>query len=102
MSQKFAQLVDFETRRFDELKSLLDRFEEQMAGEPGGPTHRILLQDREQPGRYLAILEFTSYDDAMRNNERPEVARLNEQLTELCTRPPAFVNCDVKDVRELK
>ncbi|MEV1021620.1 hypothetical protein [Streptomyces sp. NPDC050264] len=102
MSQKFAQIVDFETRRFDELKSLLGRFEQEMAGESGGPTHRILLQDREQPGRYLAIIEFASYDDATRSNERPEVARLNEQLTALCTKPPAFINCDVKDVRELK
>ncbi|MGY0023201.1 hypothetical protein [Streptomyces sp. cg35] len=102
MSEKFAQIIDFETRRIDELRELLDRFEQQMSGTSGGPTHRIMLQDREQSGRYLAIVEFESYDDAMRSNARPEVARFNEQLTALCTRPPAFTNCDVKDVRELK
>ncbi|NEB78822.1 RNA-binding protein [Streptomyces sp. SID14478] len=102
MSQKFVQIIDFETRRIDELRDLLDRFEQQMSGTPGGPTHRLLLQDREQPGRCLAIIEFASYDDAMRNNERPEVTLLSEQLAELCTRPPVFTDCDVEDARELK
>ncbi|WP_372347068.1 hypothetical protein [Streptomyces sp. KL116D] len=102
MSQKFVQIIDFESQRMDEMQELLDRFEQQMSGTPGGPTHRILLQDRDTAGRYLAIIEFESYDDAMRSNERPEVARLNEQLSALCTRPPAFTNCDLKDTRELK
>ncbi|MFI6937669.1 hypothetical protein ACIBI4_00235 [Streptomyces sp. NPDC050418] len=102
MSQKFVQIIDFESQRFDEMQQVLDRFEQQMQGTSGGPTHRILLQDREQPGRYLAIIEFESYDDAMRNNERPEVAKLNEQLSALCTRAPSFTNCDLKDSRELK
>ncbi|WP_394435018.1 hypothetical protein [Streptomyces sp. SGAir0957] len=102
MSQKFVQIVDFETRRFDEMKALLDRFEQRMAGETGGPTHRILLQDRDHAGRYLAVIEFESPDEAKRSDARPEVAQLNEQLTALCTRPPSFGNFDVKDARELK
>ncbi|MEU6394944.1 hypothetical protein [Streptomyces sp. NPDC046939] len=102
MSQRFVQIVDFETHRFDEMKELLDRFEQRMAGESGGPTHRILLQDRDQAGRYLAVIEFASYDEALRSDARPEVAQLNERLTALCTRPPAFGNYDVRDARELK
>ncbi|MER5944451.1 hypothetical protein ABT127_00155 [Streptomyces sp. NPDC001904] len=102
MSQKFVQIIDFESQRMDEVRELLDRFERQMQGTPGGPTHRILLQDRDKTGRYLAIVEFESYDDAQRSNQRPEVGKLNEQLSALCTRPPAFTNCDLKDSRELK
>ncbi|MYW66453.1 hypothetical protein GTY65_20675 [Streptomyces sp. SID8379] len=102
MSQKFVQIIDFETQRYNEMQDLLDRFERQMQGTSGGPTHRILLQDREKSGRYLAIIEFESYDDAMRSNEHPEVAKLNEQLSALCTRQLAFTNCDLKDSRELK
>ncbi|MBC9715834.1 hypothetical protein H9Y04_25155 [Streptomyces sp. TRM66268-LWL] len=102
MSQKFVQIIDFESQRIDEMQQLLDRFGEQMQGTSGGPTHRILLADREQPGRHLAIIEFESYEEAMRNNERPEVAKLNEQLTALCTRQPSFTNCDQLDSRELK
>ncbi|MEV3857805.1 hypothetical protein AB0J38_26200 [Streptomyces sp. NPDC050095] len=102
MSQKFAQIIDFESQRIEEMRELIERFEQQMQGTPGAPTHRIMLQDRDKPGRYLAIVEFESADDAMRNNERPEVAHLNEQLTALCTRPPTFTNCDVRDSRELK
>ncbi|SDK03083.1 hypothetical protein [Streptomyces indicus] len=102
MSQKFVQIIDFASQRFDEMREILDRFEQRMQGTPGGPTHRILLADREQSGRYLAIIEFESYEDAARNNDRPEVAELNQQLSALCTRPPAFTNCDLKDSRELK
>ncbi|MEV5609192.1 hypothetical protein [Streptomyces sp. NPDC052225] len=102
MSLKFAQIIDFETQRIDEMEELLDQFQERMAGTPGGPTHRIMLADRDTAGRYLAVIEFDSYDDAMRSNERPEVSQLNEQLSAMCTRPPAFTNCDVRDARELK
>lgn len=102
MSQKFVQIIDFETQRMDEMRELVERFEQQMAGTAGGPTHRIMLQDRDKSGRYLAIVEFESHEDAMRSNERPEVAKLNEQISALCTRPPAFTNCDLKESRELK
>ncbi len=104
MSQKFVQIIDFESQRYDEMKALLEQFEQKMRsqGGSGGPTHRIMLQDRERPGRYLAIIEFESYEDAMANNERPEVAELNEQLTAMATRQPVFTNCDLKDSRELK
>ncbi|NGO78126.1 hypothetical protein G6045_21015 [Streptomyces sp. YC504] len=102
MSQKFVQIIEFETQKIDELRKLLERFEQKMQGKSGGPTHRILLQDRDKSGRYLAIIEFESHEAAMRNNDRPEVAKLNEQLTALCTRGPSFTNCDLKDSRELK
>ncbi|MEV0169861.1 hypothetical protein AB0I00_01865 [Streptomyces sp. NPDC050803] len=99
---KFVQIIDFETERLDEMEQLLEDARQRMAGQEGGPDHRILLKDRETPGRYLAVIEFASYEEAMRNNERPETAKLAEQLTALCTREPRFVNCDLLDARELK
>ncbi|MFD7298780.1 hypothetical protein ACFV9W_36345 [Streptomyces sp. NPDC059897] len=99
---KFVQIIDFESQRFGEMRELLEAFEQRMQGTPGGPTHRMMLKDRDTTGRYLAVIEFESYEDAMRSNEHPEVAELNKQLSALCTRPPAFTNCDLKDARELK
>ncbi|WP_425835237.1 hypothetical protein [Streptomyces fractus] len=99
---KFIQIIDFESQRFGEMREVLDAFEQRMQGTTGGPTHRMMLKDRDTTGRYLAVIEFESYEDAMRSNERPEVAELNQQLSALCTRPPAFINCDLKDMRELK
>ncbi|MER5442621.1 hypothetical protein [Streptomyces sp. NPDC002790] len=99
---KFIQIIDFESQRFGEMRELLEAFEQRMQGTEGGPTHRMMLKDRDTTGRYLAVIEFESYEDAMRSNEHPEVAELNRQLSALCTRPPAFTNFDLKDVRELK
>ncbi|MFZ3571236.1 hypothetical protein ACOKM5_30350 [Streptomyces sp. BH097] len=99
---KFVQIIDFESQRFGEMRELLEAFEQRMQGTEGGPTHRMMLKDRDATGRYLAVIEFESYEDAMRSNEHPEVAELNKQLSALCTRPPAFINCDLKDMRELK
>ncbi|MFI7007884.1 hypothetical protein [Streptomyces sp. NPDC050145] len=106
MSQKFVQIIDFETQRIDEVRALLLDFEQQMMAQSprpdSAPTHRMMLADRDTEGRHLAIVEFESYEDAMRNNERPEINKLSERLVALCTRPPAFTNCDLTDSRELK
>lgn len=106
MSQKFVQIIDFETQRIDELRAVLRDFEQQMLEKSprpdSAPIHRMMLADKDSEGRYLAVVEFESYEDAMRNNERPEINKLSEQLAALCTRPPAFTNCDVEDSRDLK
>ncbi|MFF3870287.1 hypothetical protein [Streptomyces sp. NPDC001978] len=72
------------------------------AGRENGPTRRLILKDRTQPGRYLAVLEFDSYEEAMRNNEDPETGKFAEQMAALCTRPPSFTDCDVLEMTELK
>ena len=99
---KFVQIIDFETERFDEMEQLMEGARQRMEGQEGGPTHSTLLKDRDTPGRYLAVIEFESFEEAMRNSERPETSQMAEQLGELCTRAPRFVNCDLLESRELK
>ncbi|CCK30895.1 hypothetical protein BN159_6516 [Streptomyces davaonensis JCM 4913] len=99
---KFVQIIDFETERLDEMEPLLEEARQRNAGREGGPTHRILLKDRDTPGRYLSLIEFDSYEEAMRNSEDPETTKMAEQLGALCTREPRFVNCDLLDSSDLK
>ncbi|MBD0844544.1 hypothetical protein [Streptomyces sp. TRM68416] len=99
---KFVQIIDFTTERLDEMEQLLEDASRRTAGQEGGPQHRILLKDRDTPGRYLAVIEFASYEEAMRNNENPETTKLSEQLMALCTQEPRFTNCDLLDARDLK
>ena len=82
---KFVQIVDFETDRIDEMQQLSEEMEKQFAGRSGGPTHRIVLQDRNKPGRYLVVIEFDSYEEAMRNSDDPETTKMAEQMAALCT-----------------
>lgn len=99
---KFVQIIDFETERIEEMRELVEQAAQRAAGRTGGPTHRLVLQDRDTSGRYLVLIEFESYEDAMRNSNDPETSRMAEQLAALCTRPPSFTNCDVRETTELK
>jgi hypothetical protein len=99
---KFVQIIDFETERMDEMRELIQEAEKRAAGRSGGPTHRMVLQDRSRSNRYLVVIEFESYEDAMRNSNDPETTKMAEKLAALCTRPPSFTDCDVREMSELK
>ncbi|MEV7414750.1 hypothetical protein [Streptomyces sp. NPDC089919] len=100
---KFAQIIDFETERADELREAIRRYEEtaRAQGRKPAPTHRTLLRDRANPNRYLAVIEFDSYEDAMANSNAPETGELAATLASLCTRPPAFTDCDLTESEDL-
>ncbi|MFJ6831106.1 hypothetical protein [Streptomyces sp. NPDC091209] len=99
---KFVQIIDIETERMDEMRQLVQQAEQRNVGRAGGPTHRLVLQDRNTPNRYLVLIEFESYEDAMRNSNDPETSKMAEQMAALCTRPPSFTDCDVQEMTELK
>jgi hypothetical protein len=99
---KFVQIVDFETDRFDEMRALADEAEQRIAGRSDGPTHRLVLRDRNKPGHVLVVIEFNSYEEAMRNSEDPETTKMAQQMAALCSRPPSFTDCDLLDMTEFK
>ncbi|GAP51486.1 hypothetical protein [Streptomyces azureus] len=98
---KFVQIIDFETERMDEMERVFEEAGRRFAGRPGGPTQRMLLKDRDNPRRYLALIEFDSYEEAMRNSNDPETSRMAEQLSALCIGERVYTNCDLVDQREL-
>ncbi|WP_328415062.1 hypothetical protein OG542_30790 [Streptomyces violaceus] len=99
---KFVQIIDFETERLDEMEQIFEDAERRFADRTGGPTHRILLKDRDNPRRYLALIEFDSFEEAMRNSEDPETGRMAERLGALCVGERVYTNCDLLDASELK
>jgi hypothetical protein len=98
----FVQIIDFETERIDEMRELVRQADTRAAGRTGGPTHRLVLRDRNTPNRYLVVIEFESFEEAMRNSSDPETSTMTERLAALCTRPPSFTDCDVEEMTELK
>ncbi|MFG2976933.1 hypothetical protein ACGFYY_28585 [Streptomyces sp. NPDC048331] len=96
---KFAQIIDFETERIDEVRDLLRAYEEQARAQAraGAPTTRTLLHDRVNPRRYLAVVEFASYEEAMANSNAPETGELAARLSALMTRPTVYTDCDVHE-----
>ncbi|MDH6519839.1 hypothetical protein M2164_006451 [Streptomyces sp. SAI-208] len=99
---KFVQIIGFETERLEEMRELMEEAGRRNAGREGGPTHRMLLKDRDKPNHYLALIEFDSYDEAMRNSDDPETGKLAEQLGALSMGERVYINCDVLESGELK
>ncbi|MFD0358019.1 hypothetical protein ACFVHW_30440 [Streptomyces sp. NPDC127110] len=101
---KFAQIIDFETERIDEVRELLRSYEEQARsqGRTGTPVARTLLKDRANPNRYLAVVQFDSHDEAMANSDAPETNELAQALSALMTRPTAYTDCDIVDHRNTR
>ncbi|GAB3432598.1 hypothetical protein [Flindersiella endophytica] len=92
---KFVQIIDFETTKAAEMNALMDEW---LAATEGKriPTSATLGHDRDNTNRYVEIVEFPSYDDAMRNSDLPETSRFAERMSKLCTAGPTFVNLDVE------
>jgi quinol monooxygenase YgiN len=65
---------------------------EQSGAAPGYLGARVFA-DQDAPGRYLVEVDFTSVEDAKRNNDRPETAAWADQLRGLAGRgEPGYQN----------
>lgn len=94
----FVQIIEIKTSRIDEVDSLVD--EMRAGGAPMPMVRATMTADRDQPDRYLSILEFESYEAAMENSNKPETAELAQRMASLCDEPPKFRNLDIRRVEE--
>lgn len=92
----FVQLIEYETSREDEVAPLYEEFMKATEGKRT-LTHEFHTKDRDRPSHFVDIVEFPSYEAAMRNNELPETQRVAAKLKELCTGGPRFMNLEVVD-----
>ncbi|MEU5853239.1 DUF1059 domain-containing protein [Saccharopolyspora shandongensis] len=90
----FVQLIEFKTGKRDQLDELLDEWEEATGGKRTA-TRALLTQDHEHPGSYYELVEFPSYEEAMRNSRLPETDALSRKMRDLCDEAPTFHNLDV-------
>lgn len=90
----FIQVIEFKTSRIDELNAAMDEWLAKTEGKRTA-TSSTQAQDRDNPGTYVHIVEFPSYEDAMENSNRPETGEFAAQLGALCDGPPSFRNFDV-------
>lgn len=90
----FMQIIDCKTERPEELNRLMDTWVEQTVGKRTA-THTLIGRDRDNAGHYLEIVEFPSYEEAVRNSELPETNRIFQEVVALCGEPPTFTNLDV-------
>ena len=95
----FVQLIEFSTDRIEEGRAAVEEYREATEGRRTA-TRGILAQDRDNPGKYVNIVFFPSYEDAMKNSEMPETQKLSMTLMGLGSGEPRFINLDVIDDRD--
>ncbi|MDQ0582931.1 ester cyclase [Streptomyces rishiriensis] len=90
----FVQLIDCKTSRFDEMDRLMDTWVEQTRGKRTA-THAVVGKDRSDASHFIEIVEFPSYEEAMRNSNLPETDKVFRELVALCDEMPTFTDLDV-------
>jgi hypothetical protein len=99
---KFAQIIDFETERMDDMREYMRQYEQQAMSQDRDvkPTHRMVLQDRDHPNHYLVVVEFDSYEEAMKNSARADTAEFSDKMRAM-TSTRDYTNCDVLESKDI-
>jgi quinol monooxygenase YgiN len=95
----FIQIIEFHTSKADEAAKLDDQWEQATAGKRTTlkATHCV---DRNDASRHFVIVEFPSYEAAMKNSELPETSAMAEKMAKICDGPPTFYDLDVTNIQE--
>ena len=95
----FVQIIEFKSSRIDEALKLYDQWLELAQG-TSTAKRLTLTSDRDNPNTYMEIVEFESYEEAMKNSNLPATQEISSQLFALCDGQPIFRNLDVFRVDE--
>jgi hypothetical protein len=90
----FVQIIEMQAADFDALERLHDEWRAATEGQRTVKSE-LVCRDRDRPNTYMIIVEFDSYEDAMKNNDLPATSRIAEGMAALAKEPPTFRNLDV-------
>jgi len=93
----FVQIMEFETSKIDEVEAFARRMQDER-GDALLSTRATVTEDRDRPGTYLVIVEFNSYDEAMKNSNDPATEKYAAEMSGLIGGSPRFRNLDVRTV----
>jgi hypothetical protein len=88
----FIQLIEIETADVGPVNDLIKRWHEEQVGIAPGYRAIRVLADRGRANTYVIEVEFSSEEDAARNNERAETRQWAASLRELVNREPRYIN----------
>jgi hypothetical protein len=91
--------MEIKTSRFEELSALLDKMQAER-GDTMLSTRAVFAADRDRAGYYFAIIEFNSYEEAMKNSNDPATHEVVQKMRTLLDEPPRYYNLDVVRIDE--
>jgi hypothetical protein len=98
----FSQIISFRTDHPDEVVSLIEAWDDmQSTLDVMGYTGTHILRDRDDPRHLFVVAEFASsepgvsaWDEAQKNNNRPETQEWARQVRELIDEEPEWLHFD--------
>ena len=97
----FVQIMELEPKNFDEFEAFTAKMREER-GDALLANKATITEDRDHAGRYYVILEFDSYEDAMKNSNDPETSKYASQMAAILNGPPKFYNLDVRSIVQVR
>lgn len=96
----FVQIIEYETDRADEMAAEMDsRMAEAQQSGQQMPGRMMVTRDRDNPQRYMVIVEFPSYEEAMANSKRPDTGEMAKLMSSMVSGGPIYHNLDVMEAR---
>jgi quinol monooxygenase YgiN len=90
----FIQTISFTARDEGQLMKLMVEWEKDTPNAPG--FRRVwILKDRDRPNTYMISAEFSSYDEAMKNSNRPETDAMAKRLFAMVEGKAEYRNFDL-------
>ena len=90
----FVQVMTYSTTKRAEMDAALERWLDDTQ-DVRRARRRLLLKDREVPDRYVEVVFFDSYEDAMHNSTLPATSALSAEFAQLVDDGFHFQNLDV-------
>lgn len=96
----YVQIIACESSRIDEMEALSKEMQSERS-DAAVHFRRTITAVRERPGHYVIIVEFDSYEEAVKNSKDPVTRRYTEQMGALLEGEPTFYDLDVRLAMEL-
>ena len=98
----FVQIIEFTSSQPDAVRALTEdyRAARGASGEAMPVVRSTVTADRDRPNTYLNIVEFVSYEEAMKNSQNPATTEFSQKMMAICDGPPRFYNLDIVEVSE--
>jgi|SRR5579871_772180 len=91
----FIQLVEFETNDIEAVGNALRTFVDEHPDVMTFTASRV-TEDRDRPGTYISIVEFASYDEAMKQSGHPALSEFMSKVGPDLMANRRFRNLDVR------
>ncbi len=92
---RFTQTITVRAADGGALSDLMSSWHQAEAGVAPGYLGSRLFADRDDPGRFVMVVEFSSAEEAASNDDRSETREWASRLQALVDGEPEFANFDL-------